>query len=105
MPEKMENCWEILKCGREKDGAKADELGECIASKEGLGHSCWIIAGTFCGGKVQGTVAQKRLNCMQCDVYKRYNRLTGTRGKRVAQKFPTEERKYRLLKRSLYRKS
>ena len=36
-----------------------DELGECVASREGLGHSCWMIAGTLCDGTVQGTAAQK----------------------------------------------
>jgi len=26
------NCWEFKKCGRERDGAKAGELGVCPAS-------------------------------------------------------------------------
>ncbi len=33
------------------------------------GHVCWVLAGTFCGGKVQGTYAMKLTNCMQCDFY------------------------------------
>ncbi len=41
------NCWEIMKCGRQKGGKKVNELGECIASKEGMGHSCWAVAGTL----------------------------------------------------------
>ncbi len=94
MSERLKDCWEILNCGREKGGPKVLELGECIASKEGLGHSCWAIAGTLCGGEVQGTQAQKEQNCMQCDVYKLYNRAIGSEGKRIAIEFPGEQKKY-----------
>ena len=31
---------------------------------------CWQIAGTFCGGKVQGAFAQKYMNCAECNVFK-----------------------------------
>ncbi len=30
---------------------------------------CWQEAGTYCGGKVQGTYAQKYIDCMDCEVY------------------------------------
>lgn len=90
----LQNCWEIKKCGRERGGAKVKELGECVASTEGLGHSCWAIAGTLCGGKVQGTVAQKEQNCMACDVYKLYQRMSGTHGKEIPKQFPDEEKRY-----------
>lgn len=33
------------------------------------GRSCWIVAGTFCKGEVQGTFAQKFDNCKECDFY------------------------------------
>jgi hypothetical protein len=33
------------------------------------GRSCWVISGTLCGGKVQGTFAAKMTNCMACDFY------------------------------------
>ena len=59
MGERLENCWEILNCGRERGGPNVMELGECIAAKQGLGHSCWAIAGTLCGGTVQGRGAEK----------------------------------------------
>jgi hypothetical protein len=94
MSERMKNCWEIKNCDRENGGAKVSELGECIASKEGLGHSCWAIAGTLCGGKVRGTAAQKEHTCMICDVYNLYNRMTGSEGERIAQEFPEEQKKY-----------
>ncbi len=32
---------------------------------------CWQVAGTFCGGKVQGTFAQKYQSCSECEVYKK----------------------------------
>ena len=67
------NCWEIKNCERQKGGMKVYELGECIASKSDMGHSCWAIAGTFCGGEVQGTYAQKLNNCMACEFYQSFD--------------------------------
>ena len=73
------NCWEFKKCGREPGGIKAVELGVCPASTEmrlngvnngkNAGRTCWAIAGTLCGGKVQGTFALKLGNCMNCQFY------------------------------------
>ena len=73
------NCWEFKKCGREPGGAKVAELGVCPAAAEvrvdGMnggkngGRTCWAVAGTFCGGKVQGTYAAKLLSCIECDFY------------------------------------
>ncbi len=34
------------------------------------GRICWAIAGTFCGGTVQGDFAKKQASCMACDVFK-----------------------------------
>ena len=56
------NCWEFKNCGR-------DKTGECPAYPSS-GMECWRVAGTMCGGKVQGTFAQKLANCMECDFYK-----------------------------------
>ncbi len=68
------NCWEYKKCGREPGGARADELGVCIAATEtrtdGVnggkngGRVCWAVTGTLCGGHVQGTFARKVANCL-----------------------------------------
>lgn len=73
------NCWEFKKCGREEGGAKAEELGICPATVDtrlngvhdgkNAGRACWVIAGTLCGGKTQGTFAQKYKNCEICDFY------------------------------------
>ena len=74
------NCWEIKKCGREPDGNKNGELGICPAAKDAscnginsgknAGRICWAIAGTFCGGKVQGDFARKSVSCMSCEVFR-----------------------------------
>ncbi len=76
-----QNCWEFKKCGREPGGYKADELGICPAaadsSSDGInggsngGRICWAVAGTFCGGKSQGSFAQKRMTCLNCDLFKK----------------------------------
>jgi len=73
------NCWEAKGCGREPGGAKVADLGVCPAASEtrvdGVnngkngGRCCWALAGTFCGGKVQGAFAEKMQNCMKCDFY------------------------------------
>lgn len=93
----LPNCWEIKKCGRQKGGPKVAELGECIVSLEGLGHSCWAIAGTLCGGIVRGTAAQKEGTCLRCSIYMDYNRMSGPNGGNVQKAFPHEEEKYNRL--------
>jgi hypothetical protein len=35
------------------------------------------VAGTFCGGKVQGSFAEKEITCMACDFYKRVKEEEG----------------------------
>lgn len=73
------SCWEFKKCGRESGGINEFELGICPAYLEvklngvhggqNAGRACWVVAGTFCGGKVQGTFAEKEDNCMRCEFY------------------------------------
>lgn len=73
------NCWQFKKCGREQRGSKVGELGVCPAAVEvrlsGVnegqngGRACWAIAGTLCGGTVQGTFAVKVANCLKCEFY------------------------------------
>ncbi len=94
MAERLKNCWEIKNCGRQKDGPKVTQLGECVSSAQSLGHSCWAIAGTLCGGVVQGTFSEKGAACIQCDVYKLYHRILGIEGSRVLAEFPEEHKKY-----------
>jgi signal transduction histidine kinase len=61
-------CWEFLKCGAEKTEGSA--LTKCSAYPD-YGRICWAIAGTFCGGKVSGAIAQKIGDCRKCEFYKR----------------------------------
>lgn len=73
------NCWEFKKCGRQPGGEKNHELGVCPASTENKlngihqgknsGRACWVVAGTFCKGQIQGTFVSKRANCIKCDFY------------------------------------
>ena len=62
------NCWVCMKCGRERGGSKAKELGACPAYPL-HGKHCAQMAGTICGGQVQGSSAIKLTNCMDCDFY------------------------------------
>ncbi len=71
------NCWEFKKCGRQPGGHKVAELGVCPATMfadldgthggKNAGRACWAIAGSLCGGKIQGTYAQKLHNCWRCE--------------------------------------
>jgi hypothetical protein len=77
MNKKPLNCWEFNECGREPGGKNVDNLDECPAATErsldgihrgdNAGRACWVVAGTYCGGKVQGTFASKMNNCAHCD--------------------------------------
>jgi HD-GYP domain-containing protein (c-di-GMP phosphodiesterase class II) len=62
------NCWEFMRCGREVGGAKAGELGVCPAYPD-HGRHCARVAGTLCGGEIQGTFARKFGNCRKCRFY------------------------------------
>ena len=84
---KRKNCWEVMKCGREPGGEKVDELGVCPATKptqydgtnkgKGSGRFCWVIAGTFCRGKMQGTFAKKLMDCLHCKFFIQVNEDEG----------------------------
>ena len=73
------NCWEYKKCGRQPQGFHVRDLGLCPATVEtGLddvhegtngGRACWVVSGSLCGGKVQGSFASKLTGCMACDFY------------------------------------
>jgi hypothetical protein len=62
------NCWEFKKCGREKGGSNEKTLGICPAYPD-QGRQCARVAGTLCGGVVQGTFASKLANCLKCEFY------------------------------------
>jgi signal transduction histidine kinase len=61
-------CWEYHQCGVEKtEGAS---LLKCPAYPN-YGRICWAVAGTFCGKKVSGAIAQKLGDCEKCEFYKK----------------------------------
>ena len=62
------SCWEFNKCGVEK--AEGAAIMRCPAYPY-YGRICWVIAGTFCGKKVSGAIAQKLGDCRECEFYKR----------------------------------
>jgi len=62
-----QNCWDFMACGR-------DKTGDCPAYIQKVGRLCWLVAGTMCGGKAQGTFAQKMTICMECRFYQSLKR-------------------------------
>ena len=74
---KKSNCWEFKQCGREPGGSRVKQLGVCPVTTldsfhmahggMNAGRACWVVAGSLCGGKVQGTYAEKLANCWRCD--------------------------------------
>lgn len=56
---KLLKCWEFKNCTKtDCPGYKSENL------------RCWQLAGTFCGGVVQGFFAKKYGDCRKCDVFK-----------------------------------
>lgn len=88
MPLRAKNCWEVMSCGREPNGSRVAELGVCPAAThreaDGLnrgrnaGRICWAVSGTFCGGEVQGTFAEKQLSCLNCRFLKQVEAEEGS---------------------------
>ena len=60
------NCWEFKKCG--KAGGNGNQ--QTCPAYPNYGRQCARVAGTLCGGQVQGTFALKLGNCQKCDFYK-----------------------------------
>lgn len=81
------NCWEVMKCGREQGGVKAEEFGVCPAATDerlqgvhggkNAGRACWVVAGTFCEGTVQGMFAKKYHDCALCKFYEQVRHEEG----------------------------
>ncbi len=78
------NCWEVKKCGQDvankgsavcpvRDETRLDGVHGGFRA----GRACWVVAGTLCGGKVQGDFAAKYNDCEQCDFYKQVKKEEG----------------------------
>lgn len=74
------NCWEIKKCGKERNLFSSDKSVVCPAAissehngdNGGIngGRICWRVSGTYCNGETQSTYVFKAMNCAKCEVYK-----------------------------------
>ncbi len=83
-----ENCWDAKKCQRQPGGTKTGELGICPVATEArvdgtnggknAGRTCWAVAGSLCGGEIQGSYAVKMANCRECEFYKAVNAEEGS---------------------------
>ena len=62
VPKAHVTCWEMKNCPPERRDT-------CPAYPD-RGNQCWIVTGTLCGGKEQGSYREKMANCRKCDVYK-----------------------------------
>lgn len=58
-------CWQFMKCRRDVNNEVI-----CPAYPH-FGRACWVVAGTFCEGRVQGTFAQKYEDCRKCEFYQK----------------------------------
>ena len=82
------NCWEVKKCGRQPGGENAEKCGVCPAAipseydgtNKGTcsGRFCWFVAGTICEGKIQGSYAQKLMDCINCEFLIQVNEDEGS---------------------------
>jgi DNA-binding XRE family transcriptional regulator len=55
-------CWTVKSCSKQ---SRAD----CPAWEFQLGHLCWFINGTVCGGEVQESWHKKMRTCRKCNVF------------------------------------
>jgi signal transduction histidine kinase len=61
-------CWEFHNCGA--DRIEGGSIFRCPAYPE-YGLQCWAVAGTYCGNRVSGVMAQKLGECQKCEFYKK----------------------------------
>ena len=65
------NCWEFKCCGNgENCPAYTEKRLDGNNSGKNAGRACWVVAGTLCGGDVQGVFAVKMADCKKCEFYK-----------------------------------
>ena len=96
--EKRLNCWEYKNCGYGPDeNNKKSKICPTVSEDrlDGVhrgakaGRACWVVAGTYCNGAVQGKFAQKYNTCSNCDFYQKV----------LAEEGPKFEITLRLMKR------
>jgi hypothetical protein len=62
-------CWEMKDC-------PAERRDNCPAYPDS-GGQCWLVTGTKCGGKEQGTYREKMSNCRKCNVHIAVHKTAG----------------------------
>jgi hypothetical protein len=74
------NCWEYKNCGhgpnQNKNNSKRcptvfETRLDGVHNGTKAGRACWVVAGTYCNGVVQGKFAQKYGTCLNCDFYRK----------------------------------
>lgn len=73
------NCWEFMKCGHEPESVDGTNHSICPAVTNvnfngcnggfNAGRACWMIAGTHCKNKRQGSFLDKTADCQKCEFY------------------------------------
>ena len=58
---------------------KCDWPGWKMNGGKNGGRMCWAVTGTLCGGKAQGSFAQKRLSCTSCLFFAKVKEEEGDR--------------------------
>jgi hypothetical protein len=71
-----------------------EERLDGVHGGKNAGRTCWVVSGTFCEDKVQGTFASKLRSCLLCEFYKEVlsdekGRVTETR--KLLEKLADEE--------------
>jgi len=68
--QKMQNCWEFKKCGREPGGAIAEQLGICPTTVAEFANG---LNGGINGGRICWAINWKSVDdkvaCMNCDFF------------------------------------
>jgi hypothetical protein len=82
------NCWEYKKCGfgpnefneaNKKCPTVSESKLDGVHNGVKAGRACWVVAGTYCNGTVQGKFAQKYSTCLNCDFYRKVLEEEGSR--------------------------
>lgn len=89
---RKQNCWEFMGCRKNVSGFTSDEFGVCPAvtckTLNGVhggmngGRVCWMVTGTMCGNKIQGSYQYKAENCIECDFF---HQIKNEEGKKYVQ--------------------
>ena len=82
-------CWEVMKCGRACEGEPGGDFETCPAYPD-HGHSCWIVAGSFCRAYSPAAVCDGQYGCTHCEIYLDYSPSFGTKRSHFRRLHPKE---------------